>query len=128
MSRKTRKLIWSVPLVAVFAVVGALAAFGALGLGGVFAPMSCDNSPQNLKVKAADGNAGRTNLVLTWEAPPAGSRYVPAIDVSETTRSSRSLRRGPAGTAPTTHLPHAARSMKTTERERLGAVLPGLCG
>ena len=30
MSRKTRKLIWSVPLVAVLAVVGALAIFAAL--------------------------------------------------------------------------------------------------
>ena len=30
MSRKTRKLIWSAPLVAVFAVVGALALFMAL--------------------------------------------------------------------------------------------------
>ena len=37
MSRKTRKLMWSVPLVAAVAVVGALAAFGALGLGNVFA-------------------------------------------------------------------------------------------
>ena len=37
MSRKTRKLIWSGPLVAVFAVVGALAIFAAVTPGGVFA-------------------------------------------------------------------------------------------
>ena len=34
MSRKTRKLIWSAPLVAVLAVVGALAMFAALSPGG----------------------------------------------------------------------------------------------
>ena len=37
MSRKTRKLIWSVPLVAVFAVIGALAIFAAQTPGSVFA-------------------------------------------------------------------------------------------
>ena len=36
MSRKTRKLIWSAPLVAVLAVAGALAMFVALGPGSVF--------------------------------------------------------------------------------------------
>ena len=34
MSRKTRKLIWSAPLVAVLAVAGALALFVALSPGG----------------------------------------------------------------------------------------------
>ena len=81
MSSKTRKLIWSVPLVAVFAVVGALAAFGALGLGGVFAD-ELPNSPQNLMVKSADGNSGRTNLVLTWEAPASGAPEMYRIDMS----------------------------------------------
>ena len=37
MSRKTRKLIWSAPLVAVLAVAGALALFVALEPGSVFA-------------------------------------------------------------------------------------------
>ena len=38
MSRKTRKLIWSAPLVAVLAVAGALAMFAAQGpTGSVFA-------------------------------------------------------------------------------------------
>ena len=36
MSRKTRKLIWSAPLVAVLAVAGALAMFAAQGTGSVF--------------------------------------------------------------------------------------------
>ena len=37
MSRKTRKLIWSAPLVAVFAIAGALALFMTLQPGGVLA-------------------------------------------------------------------------------------------
>ena len=81
MSRKTRKLIWSAPLVAVFAVVGALAAFGALGLGGADAD-ELHNGPQNLKVMAADGIAGRTSLVLTWEAPESGAPDMYRIDMS----------------------------------------------
>ena len=81
MSRKTRKLIWSAPLVAVFAVVGALVAFGALGLGGVFADELSD-APMNLKVAAADGSAGRTTLVLTWEAPASGAPDMYRIDRS----------------------------------------------
>ena len=82
MSRKTRKLMWSVPLIAAVAVIGALAAFGALGLGNVFANELPDN-PQNLKVTAAGGNTGRTTLVLTWEAPASGAPDMYRIDVSE---------------------------------------------
>ena len=67
MSRKTRKLIWSAP--------------GALGLGGADAD-ELHNGPQNLKVMAADGNAGRTSLVLTWEAPESGAPEMYRIDVS----------------------------------------------
>ena len=77
MSRKTRRLIWSAPLVAVFAVVGALVAFGALGIGGVFANETT-NQPMKLKVSPADGNAGRTALVLTWEAPDQRVKHPPA--------------------------------------------------
>ena len=82
MSRKTRKLMWSVPLIAAVAVIGALAAFGALGLGNVFANELPDN-PQNLKVTAASGNTGRTTLVLTWQAPASGAPDMYRIDVSE---------------------------------------------
>ena len=81
MSRKTRKLMWSVPLIAAVAVIGALAAFGTLGLGNVFANELLDN-PQNLKVNAADGDLGRTTLVLNWEAPASGAPDMYRIDVS----------------------------------------------
>ena len=37
MSRKTRKLIWSAPLIAALAVIGVLAAFVMLAPGGVLA-------------------------------------------------------------------------------------------
>ena len=91
MSRKTRNLIWSAPLVAIFAVVGVLAAFGVLGIGGVFAN-EATNQPMKLKVSPAAGSAGRTALVLTWDAPasgetPAGYR----IDVSKDNKSFTSL-------------------------------------
>ena len=82
MSRKTRKLIWSAPLLAVFAVVGALVAFGALGIGGVFAH-DAPGTPQKVTVSPADGPAGRTTLVLDWKEPDEGvvDRY--RIDVSK---------------------------------------------
>ena len=74
MSRKTRKLIWSAPLVAVLAVAGALAMFAAQGTGSVFAnPLP--GAPMNLEVEAADGDAGRTTLVLTWDAAANASGY-----------------------------------------------------
>ena len=83
MSRKTRKLIWSAPLVAVFAVVGALAIFAAMAPGSLFATELTD-APLKLVVKAADGNAGRTALVLTWDAPAAGETPTGyRIDVSK---------------------------------------------
>ena len=77
MSRKTRKLIWSVPLVAVFAVVGALAVFGALGLGSVSAQDAemdyAAGSPLNVTVETGAGEAKRTSLIVKWDAPTAGS-------------------------------------------------------
>ena len=82
MSRKTRKLMWSVPLLAAVAVIGTLAAFGALGLGNVFAN-ELPNNPQNLKVTAASGNTGRTTLVLTWQASASGAPDMYRIDVSK---------------------------------------------
>ena len=70
MSRKTRKLIWSAPLVAVLAVAGALAIFAALGPNQAQATHeTLPGAPTNLSVVPAEGNAGRTSLVLTWDAP-----------------------------------------------------------
>ena len=81
MSRKTRKLMWSVPLIAAVAVIGALAAFMTLTPGSLFADDLAD-APMNLKVKAADGSAGRTTMVLTWEAPESGAPDMYRIDRS----------------------------------------------
>ena len=67
MSRKTKKLMWSVPLVAVFAVVGALAAFIALAPSeaqaqeGLGPPLELTATADGLKV-----------IALEW-APPATS-------------------------------------------------------
>ena len=80
MSRKTRKLIWSAPLVAVLAVAGALAIFMSAEPGGVFAdPLPA--APTNLMVMPASGDAGRTTLVLTWDAVDGASGY--RIDKSD---------------------------------------------
>ena len=77
MSRKTRKLIWSAPLVAVFAVVGALAIFMTAAPGDISAQDAVVDyqagSPLNLTVEPGPGGAKRTSLVITWTAPTAGS-------------------------------------------------------
>jgi hypothetical protein len=80
MSRKTRKLIWSAPLLAVFAAAAALALFAAPGAGSVFAD-ALPAAPTNLKVMPADGDAGRTTLVLNWGASAHAGGY--RIDISD---------------------------------------------
>ena len=80
MSRKTRKLIWSAPLVAVLAVAGALAMFAAQGTGSVFAnPLP--GVPMNVEANPASGNAGRTTLVVKWDPVADADGY--RIDVSD---------------------------------------------
>ena len=66
MSRKTRKLIWSAPLVAVLAVAGALALFVAL------APSSAQADHVTLPGSVTDLKAevlGRAEIELSWKNP-----------------------------------------------------------
>ena len=78
MSRKTRKLIWAAPLLAVAAAIGALALFMTLTPNEAAAqatttPMDYQaGSPLELMV-APDPTAKRSALVLTWKAPTKGS-------------------------------------------------------
>ena len=65
MSRKTRKLIWSAPLVAVLAVVGALAIFAAATPGGLLAH-GLPGVVANLTATAD----GYHTVNLGWDAPP----------------------------------------------------------
>lgn len=81
MSRKTRKLMWSVPLVAVFAVIGALAIF-VVQTPKQTAAHDVPGAPMNLEVEPASGPAGRTALVLTWSAPADGGAESYRIDIS----------------------------------------------
>ena len=83
MSRKTRKLMWSVPLIAAVAVVGALAAFIMLAPNGAQAQgLQTPGQVQDVTLEAT----GPTSLKLEWVAPdpdtggrPTGYR----IDVSD---------------------------------------------
>ena len=69
MSRKTRKLIWSAPLVAVLAVAGALAMFVALAPSGAQAQeVMVPGAVTDLEATANS----RSSIELTWEAPTGG--------------------------------------------------------
>ena len=78
MSRKTRKLIWSAPLVAVLAIAGALAIFAVATPGGVFAD-TLSSAPSNLTAEADGWYA----VDLDWDAPAQGSVTGYRIDMSK---------------------------------------------
>ena len=81
MSRKTRKLIWSAPLVAVLAVASALALFVAL------APGSAQADHEDLLASVTELNAevlGRAQIELSWKNP-TGPVNSYRIDTSEDT-------------------------------------------
>ena len=81
MRTKARKLIWSAPLVAVFAVVGALALFATLAPNEAAAQtLAAPGQVQNVTMEST----GPTSLKLSWDPPTEGGR--PAayrIDVSD---------------------------------------------
>lgn len=79
MSRKTRKLIWSAPLVAVLAVAGALAIFMALAPGGVLAQDAQLGPPTNLTATPD----GQTEMMLSWRAPASGTAVDYRIDMAK---------------------------------------------
>ena len=95
MSRKTRKLMWSVPLIAAVAVIGALAAYVMLAPGGALAhsgdSVSTAHQPPGPVMKIdvttpsiADG--GRTSLRVTWNAPTTGDdATMYRVDISKDT-------------------------------------------
>ena len=84
MSRKTRKLMWSVPLIAAVAVIGALAAFMTLTPNDASA--QADQPPGKvgmLTADAYDDGVPQEEIEMTWEAPTDGglsSHY--RIDIS----------------------------------------------
>ena len=68
MSRKTRKLMWSVPLVAAVAVIGALAAFMTLTPNEAEAQqMELPGMVQNLLVVAYTDGTPQEELEITWD-------------------------------------------------------------
>ena len=78
MSRKTRKLMWSVPLIAAVAVIGALAAFMTLTPGGASAQDGMLGPPTGLTAVAD----GQTKIKLSWTAP-SGGVFSYRIDVAK---------------------------------------------
>ena len=95
MSRKTRKLMWSVPLVAALAVVGALAMFVMLAPNGAQAHEPGANTAPHLPPDPVSGidvvtpsiaNGGRTSLQVSWNAPTGGDPVDSyRVDISEDT-------------------------------------------
>ena len=75
MSRKTRNLIWSVPLVATLAIVGALALFITLAPNDASAQQGeeAPGMPTELMLRALD----QTTIELTWKAPSNEAGGVP---------------------------------------------------
>ncbi len=71
MSRKTRKLMWSVPLIAAVAVIGALAAFMTLTPNGAAAQELLPDPGQPLNLTATKD--GQNTIDLLWEAPEGGA-------------------------------------------------------
>ncbi len=81
MSRKTRKFMWSVPLVAAFAVVGALALFVALSPNGAQADHV--DLPGPVKGLKATAN-GQNEINVSWKPPSTGGTPTSyRIDVSK---------------------------------------------
>ena len=94
MSRKTRKLMWSVPLVAVLAVAGALALFVAL------APNQAQADGVPGAVTGLTGAAdGRSIVNLTWTAPSIGTATGYRIDRSVDARVWEALKADTGSTA-----------------------------
>ena len=73
MSRKTRNLIWPAPLVAVFAIVGALAIFAALAPNDAAAQANtAPGQPGTLSAMAFDAGIPEEQIQLEWSAPSSG--------------------------------------------------------
>ena len=88
MSRKTRKLMWSVSLIAAVAVIGVLAAYVMLAPGEVQAHPTLPPDPVTgidvTTPTVADG--GRTSLRVTWNYPADGNApTMYRVDISEDT-------------------------------------------
>ena len=74
MSRKTRKLMWSVPLIAAVAVIGALAAFVVLGTNAAQAHAPLEDHGLPGPVTGLEATAkSRSSIELKWEAPAEGA-------------------------------------------------------
>ena len=74
MSRKTRKLIWSAPLVAVLAVVGALAIFAALAPNGAQAHEGPAMAVENLMAEQSSADKWRM-IDVSWDSVVGADAY-----------------------------------------------------
>ena len=84
MSRKTRKLMWSVPLIAAVAVIGALAAFMTLTPNDASADAHMPGPVKNLTVGPNDNGVPQEQLLISWDAPDTGGAVTSyRIDISE---------------------------------------------
>ena len=118
MSRKTRTLIWSTPLVAVFAVIGALAIFMAQTPD----PAAAHGLPGAVSGVTATAD-GATEIKISWTAPASGTGGDPTgyrIDVSDDTAVWTSLVADTESTA--TSYTHSGLKPETTKYYRVFAL------
>ena len=118
MSRKTRNLIWSTPLVAVFAVIGALAIFMAQTPD----PAAAHGLPGAVGGVTATAD-GATKIKISWTAPASGTGGDPTgyrIDVSDDTLAWTSLVADTASTDTT--YTHTGLKPETTKYYRVFAL------
>ncbi len=95
MSRKTRKLMWSVPLIAAVAAIGVLAAYVMLTPDGAQAHEPGANTVPHLPpdpvteidvITPTIDNGGRTSLQVSWNAPEGGDPVATyRVDISKDT-------------------------------------------
>ena len=95
MSRKTRKLMWSVPLIAAVAVIGGLAAFMTLtpnqaAAQEVTSGTEIPGMVRDLNVEPHMDGIEQEELVITWEAPADGG-YVTSYRVDASADGTRWL-------------------------------------
>ena len=90
MSSKTRKLIWSVPLVATLAVVGALAVFVVLGLSNADPAQAQGTTPAAPSIRADLTKSGNGKISVGWTPGHNGGSDITGFELAHESNTSDS--------------------------------------